>query len=60
LEFDHVRPRLRGTVASQMGKSWRVIQEEIDRCEVVCANCHAERAWNRSKEAQTGFEPAPS
>lgn len=47
LEFDHIMPRLRGTVANQMGKSLNVIQEEIARCEVVCATCHSIRTWKR-------------
>ncbi len=51
LEFDHIKPRLRGTVASQMGKSLRVILEEIERCEVVCGTCHQIRSWKRRQEA---------
>lgn len=51
LEFDHVEPRLRGTVGRQMGKSLKVIQEEIARCEVVCATCHAIRTWERGWNA---------
>lgn len=47
LEFDHIMPRLRGTVASQMGKSLKMILEEIERCEIVCANCHTIREYNR-------------
>lgn len=34
LEFDHVKPRIRGTVASQLGKSLKIIKEEIAQCEV--------------------------
>jgi hypothetical protein len=47
LEFDHIMPRLRGTVASQMGKSLNVIKQEIERCEIVCANCHNIRTHDR-------------
>jgi hypothetical protein len=47
LEFDHVKPRLRGTVGDQMGKSLKVILEEIERCEVVCGTCHRIREWER-------------
>jgi len=50
LEFDHIMPRLRGTVASQMGKSLKVIMEEVARCEVVCGNCHNMRTWRRNQE----------
>lgn len=51
LEFDHVQPRLRGTVASQMGRSLKVLLEEIERCEVVCGTCHSIRTWNRGGSA---------
>lgn len=51
LEFDHVKPRLRGTVASQMGKSLKVILEEIECCEVVCGTCHQIREWERRQVA---------
>ena len=47
LEFDHVQPRLRGSVASQLGKSLKVIQDEVARCEVVCGTCHNIRTWKR-------------
>ena len=63
LEFDHVLPRLRGTVASQMGKSLKVILEEIERCEVICGTCHGIRTYERerptygrgNKKAQTSI-----
>ncbi len=55
LEFDHVRGvKLAGvTVLANRNSSWEKIQKEIQKCEVVCANCHrkrtAERAgWTRS------------
>lgn len=49
LEFDHVRgvkkrTKNRGTDGVmglvRQGYSWRVIKEEIDKCEVRCRNCH--------------------
>lgn len=51
LEFDHVLPHRRGTVASQMGKSRKVILEEIAHCEVVCGTCHQIRTWKRNQGA---------
>ena len=50
LEFDHLGPRLRGTVAAQLGKSMKCILEEIERCEVVCRTCHGIRTWTRNGE----------
>jgi len=47
LEFDHIKPKLRKNVSALIGSSIRVIKEEIERCEVVCAICHNIRTWNR-------------
>tara|TARA_R110000851_G_scaffold78423_1_gene173043 strand:- start:21398 stop:21841 length:444 start_codon:yes stop_codon:yes gene_type:complete len=46
LEFDHIEPetKKKGGVSrlmtTQSWISWSVIQEEIDKCEIRCANCH--------------------
>lgn len=45
LEFDHLRDKKKNI--GQMcldGNSWKNIQEEIEKCEVVCKNCHAKRS----------------
>lgn len=50
MDFDHVR----GTKIANVGElriasgSLTKIQEEIDKCDLVCANCHRVRTWNRS------------
>lgn len=45
LEFDHVRGEKLAGVSQLVnnGRSLEVIQEEIDKCEVVCVNCHRRR-----------------
>jgi hypothetical protein len=42
LQFDHVRGEKRFNIgeASTSGYSVKMIQSEIDKCEVRCANCH--------------------
>ncbi len=42
LEFDHVRgvKKKEVSVMRCMAHSIKAIQEEIDKCEVRCANCH--------------------
>lgn len=47
LEFDHVRGVKRSDVTTmvQNGLSWKTIQEEIDKCDVRCANCHRIRTF---------------
>jgi hypothetical protein len=45
LEFDHVRGLKRENVAQMVrdGVAWRMVEEEIAKCEVRCANCHRRR-----------------
>ncbi len=54
LEFDHLRDKEFG-----LAKAWKhttnieVVQKEIEKCEIVCGNCHKHRTWLRSvKETQ--------
>ena len=49
LEFDHVRGIKKMDVTKMVSHaySWEKIQEEIDKCEVVCANCHKIRTFGR-------------
>ncbi len=50
MQFDHVRGVKVGSLGvlrRTVGMARLVI--EIAKCEVVCANCHAERTWRRSK-----------
>jgi hypothetical protein len=54
LQFDHVRAKKwkNVSVMVSMGFSWRTIVEEINKCDVRCANCHLrktanERGWYR-------------
>lgn len=52
MHFDHVRGEKISNVSTMVnaGLSLETIQEEIDKCEVVCANCHAIRTWERKME----------
>lgn len=50
LEFDHVRGQKIGNIAQMV--SWNTIEEiyeEIDKCDIVCANCHRFRTQNRKE-----------
>ena len=48
LEFDHIPGSEKiQSVASMMYKSWDKIWDEVAKCEVVCANCHAIRTMDR-------------
>jgi hypothetical protein len=59
MQFDHVRGKKRGDVASMVSKgvSLRTLRMEISKCEIVCANCHSTRTWQRRQEAVKTPEP---
>jgi len=49
LEFDHVRDKLEHvSTLTNAGRSLARIDEEIERCDVVCVNCHRRRTARRS------------
>ena len=49
MQFDHVRGKKVITIGSATAKinSAKALHKEIAKCEVVCANCHAERTYVR-------------
>lgn len=53
LEFDHLDPSKKvATITIVVSNySWKKVQQEIDKCEVVCANCHKRRT---AKGLKTG------
>lgn len=60
MQFDHVR----GTKVANISKlvkhtSLAGIKLELEKCELVCANCHAVRTWQRAQPEvpPVGVEP---
>lgn len=55
LEFHHLDPSQKIFSISQIPhtRSWARIQEEIDKCELLCSNCHREVEFEKIK---TGWE----
>jgi len=48
MDFDHVSGQKISSVSSMIKwGSWDEILEEINKCELVCSNCHRERTWQR-------------
>lgn len=65
LEFDHVRGTKISNISDMVrrGAALKRIDTEIEKCEVVCANCHRIRTivqfgWYKSVVSVAGFEPA--
>jgi hypothetical protein len=48
LDFDHLHDK-KYNISRMIhdGFSWAAIKKEIAKCEVVCANCHRIRTYNR-------------
>ena len=44
LSFHHLNPKTKGFGLSVKGltRSWQKIKDEIDKCVLLCANCHME------------------
>ncbi len=49
MDFDHVSGEKILAISEMMQRAmpWNKIQEEIDKCELVCANCHRIRTFTR-------------
>lgn len=49
LQFDHVRGKKVANISAMLMANvhWDLIAEEIEKCEIVCANCHAVRTHTR-------------
>ena len=47
LEFDHLRDKQFEISAMLTYRRWEAVLAEIEKCEVVCANCHRRRTSSR-------------
>ena len=55
LDFDHVRGRKVGNIARlKMQTTRSVLLAEIAKCDVVCANCHRIRTYERWQSKKSG------
>lgn len=56
LQFDHVTER-RGTnptIPSMFLRRWLTLKVELDKCELVCANCHCRRTNKMIRSPKRG------
>jgi hypothetical protein len=58
LEFDHLRDKRENVAILLRNTSWRVVLEEIAKCEVRCANCHRRRTYIRANSWRTRADTA--
>ncbi len=47
LEFDHLRDKAFAIGPKLSSRNWQSILNEIEKCDVVCANCHRRRTARR-------------
>ena len=47
LEFDHLRDKSFAVSYGLTTQRWQTVLDEIEKCEVVCANCHRRRTARR-------------
>jgi hypothetical protein len=52
MEFDHISDDKTGGICKMARRpvSEAKLRAEIDKCEVVCSNCHAARTWSRANQ----------
>lgn len=50
MDFDHCRGKKHKNVGEMRSHSVKAILAEIEKCDVVCSNCHRERTYRRSQE----------
>ncbi len=51
LDFHHIDPKTKYKMVSVLvtsGYSLKTIQKEIDKCEIICANCHREKHFKKA------------
>ena len=53
-EFDHVRGEKSFNIGGSWFRSLDVVKSEIEKCELVCANCHRIRTFRRSNSYRHG------
>src|SRR4051794_14200211 len=53
LEFDHLRDKSFNIGSALPYRNWQTVLDEIEKCEVVCANCHRRRTMRRMGALRT-------
>ena len=56
MDFDHLKEKEFTISAKAHNYGRKKLQEEIDKCDVVCSNCHRVRTWERRNAKSDVFE----
>lgn len=48
MDFDHISGNKKNIVSAMTQESFELVLAEINKCEIVCANCHRKRTFERS------------
>lgn len=53
LDFHHIDPRIKEFSISVDGntRAWTRVKKEIEKCILICANCHREKHWLKKYKA---------
>ncbi len=57
LEFDHLRDKAFNIGPAFSYLRWQTIVDEMEKCEVVCANCHRRRTARRRGSLRAMLAP---
>jgi protein-arginine kinase activator protein McsA len=58
LEFDHLRDKIRNVSGLVRRDNLSAVQREVEKCEVVCANCHRRRTYERQGSVRSTWRRA--
>ena len=50
LHFDHLNPSTKSFSLGNNNYPISKLEAELDKCQVLCANCHAEKTWENNHE----------
>lgn len=50
MQYDHIGSDKVSGVSALLNTGWKKLLDEIAKCELVCANCHAARTWQRMQD----------
>ena len=57
LEFDHIdRSQKKFNLSAGFRHSWKKIHEELEKCVVLCSNCHREKTTREKDYREVDFE----